>query len=198
IRHLLDLDADPVAIDSTFAGGGLRRLSRAHPGLRSPGQVDGFETAVRAVIGQQISVAGARTVAGRLAASFGDLMPSGDVLFPSAEAIAEADPAMLPMPASRAATLVSVARAVADGGLVLDRGADRDQVRAALLAMRGIGVWTADYVLMRALGDPDILLDTDLGVRTAAAAADVDLSTRRPEWAPYRTYATHLLWRALS
>lgn len=196
VRRLLDLDADPVAVDSAFEGDPqLAPLARKNAGLRSPGAVDGFEMAVRAIVGQQISVAGARTILGRIASSLGD--PAFDEwrLFPSAEAFAASDPAELPMPRRRAASLHTIAAAMAFEELTLDPGADRAATRAALLALPGIGAWTADYLLMRAIGDPDILLAGDLGVRKAAESLDIDLSDGRPDWAPWRSYATHQLWR---
>ena len=103
----------------------------------------------------------------------------------------------MPMPKARAATLRAVADATGGGAMTLDPGADRATARAALHAVPGIGLWTADYVVMRALGDPDILLVTDLGVRRAARSLDLHLSGGRPDWAPWRSYATHHLWAAL-
>ena len=193
-RRLLDLDADPVAVDAVFgADPGLAALVAKRPGLRSPGSVDGFETAVRAVVGQQISVRGTRTLLGRIAAEHGSVAFEDEpwLLFPSAAQFAQIDPATLPMPRKRASTLHAVAAAVADGRLALDPGADRAETRAALLAIPGIGTWTADYLLMRAVGDPDVLLDSDLGVRKAASELDLDLTTAARHWAPWRSYATH-------
>ena len=116
------------------------------------------------------------------------------LLFPTAEDLAAADPATLPMPRSRAAAVRGVAQAFADRSLRLDPGVDRDDSRAALLALPGVGPWTADYVTMRATGHPDVLLGTDLGVRRAAEDLGVDLRDGRPDWAPWRSYATHHLW----
>jgi AraC family transcriptional regulator of adaptative response / DNA-3-methyladenine glycosylase II len=196
VRRLLDLDADPQAVDEALcADPQLALLVAKRPGLRSPGAVDGLEMAVRAVIGQQISVRGARTLLGRLARELGERAFPDEpwLLFPSADALAGADPASFPMPLARARTIQALAAAdLAE--LALDPGADRDEVSAALRAMPGIGPWTADYVRMRALGDPDVLLDTDLGVRAAAAEFDIDLRSGRPDWAPWRSYATHHLW----
>ena len=197
LRRLLDLDADPVAVDEVLAGQpGLASLVRRRPGLRSPGAVDGFEMAVRAVVGQQISVAGARTVLGRLALRYGEPAFADDpamLLFPTPDALAAADPAELPMPAARGRTIVALAAAYAGGELSLDAGADRPAVRARLLALPGIGRWSADYLLMRAVGDPDVFLATDLGVRKALArlaAAPIDPVAA----APWRSYLTHHLW----
>jgi AraC family transcriptional regulator, regulatory protein of adaptative response / DNA-3-methyladenine glycosylase II len=200
LRRLLDLDADPAAVDDVLGDDPLLGpLVTKRPGLRSPGAVDGFELAVRAIVGQQISVAGARTVLGRIAAAHGAVAFEGEPwrLFPTAAQFAEIDPATLPMPRARAATLRTVAGALADGALTLDPGADRDRESAALLALPGIGPWTADYVRMRALADPDVLLGTDLGVRKSATALDVTIDDGRPEWSPWRSYATHHLWAAL-
>ncbi|MEO6886899.1 MAG: AlkA N-terminal domain-containing protein [Jatrophihabitantaceae bacterium] len=199
VRRLLDLDADPAAVDAQLgADPALAPLVRKHPGLRSAGAVDGFEMAVRAVVGQQISVAGARTLLGRLAEQYGTAKPFPDGLrpFPSAIEFADADPTTLPMPRARGRTLVAVAQACASGELTLDPGADRERERQRLLALPGIGAWTADYLRLRTMSDPDVLLDTDLGVRKSAAALDVDLRDGRPGWAPWRSYATHHLWGA--
>ena len=203
VRRLLDLDADPVAVDEVLAGQpALTALVACRPGLRSPGAVDGFEMAVRAIIGQQVSVAGARTVLGRLVAEHGP--PAFDAhpawrLFPEPAVLAGLDPATLPMPRARGRSLVALAAAMADGSLVLDAGSDRASTRAALLALPGIGPWTADYLLMRAVGDPDVYLDTDLGVRQALnrldpAAGALDAAAT----APWRSYLTHHLWASLA
>ena len=161
----------------------LGDLVRATPGLRVPGQVDGDETAIRTVIGQQVSVTGARTVAGRLVAEHGRPVES-DVpglthLFPDAATLAAADPTTLPMPRARGRALVGLAAALADGRVLLDRGPDRDDVRRALLELPGIGPWTADYVAMRALGHPDVFLPTDLA-RAPAARRPRHARRRRP------------------
>jgi AraC family transcriptional regulator of adaptative response / DNA-3-methyladenine glycosylase II len=200
VRRLLDLDADPVAVDDVLgADPVLATLVAKRPGLRSPGAVDGFEMATRAVIGQQISVAGARTLLGRVAEAHGSVAFDGEpwLLFPSAEAFTTTDPATLPMPRARAATLHAVARALTDGVLSLDPGAERTRERAALLALAGIGPWTADYLRMRALADPDVLLGSDLGVARSARALGATLGDGRGDWAPWRSYATHHLWAAL-
>ncbi len=207
-RRLLDADGDPVAVDEELAGDPwTAALVRARPGLRVPGSVDGDEIAVRAVLGQQISLAGAVSLGGKLVARFGGRMPPGaagatgpDRLFPSAAVLAEADPASLPMPRARGRALVGLCRALADGEVHLDRGADRDEARAALLALPGIGPWTADYVALRALGDPDVFLPTDIGVRRALSAlgrdpADADALSRR--WRPWRSYGLLHLWSTL-
>jgi AraC family transcriptional regulator of adaptative response / DNA-3-methyladenine glycosylase II len=197
VRRLLDLDADPVAVDDALRiDRQLAPLVDSRPGLRSPGAVDGFEMAMRAIVGQQISVAGARTLLGRITAECGDATFDGAPfrLFPSAAAIADLDPARLPMPRARAATVRALARAMAGGELALDPGADRLPTRSALLAVPGIGPWTADYLRMRALADPDVLLGCDLGVAKAARSLGIELADGRPDWAPWRSYATHQLW----
>ena len=185
-RRLFDLDADPVAVSSHLgADPSLAPLVRKHPGLRVPGAVDGFELAVRAIVGQQVSVAGARTTLGRLAEEF--LAP---------EALAEADPGSLPMPRGRARALIEVARLTASGELVLDAGTDPSEAREQLLAIPGIGPWTADYIAMRALGDPDVFLPGDVAVKRALANLGGD---PRPErWRPWRSYAVMHLWRGLT
>ncbi len=198
LRHLLDLDADPVAIDATLSEDPvLAPLVAAAPGLRTAGSVDPFETAVRAIVGQQISIAGARTVAGRIVAASGaPLAIAGGPLthvFPTPLALAEIDPVLLPMPASRRRTIIELARRVSDGRVVLDRGADRDAVATALLDVPGIGPWTTGYVLMRGLGDPDVFLSTDLGVTAGLARLGVG-AERAERWRPWRSYALHQLW----
>jgi AraC family transcriptional regulator, regulatory protein of adaptative response / DNA-3-methyladenine glycosylase II len=190
--------ADPAAADAQLAADPfLGPLIAARPGLRMPGAVDGGELAVRAVLGQQVSLAAARTLAGRLVAAAGDPLPDpvGSLthLWPRPEAIAEAAPA-LPMPRSRRKALAALANALAVG-LDLGPGADRAAARAALLELPGIGPWTAEYVAMRALGDPDAWLPTDLGVRHGLAriGATADAADR---WRPYRAHAVRHLWAA--
>jgi AraC family transcriptional regulator, regulatory protein of adaptative response / DNA-3-methyladenine glycosylase II len=207
-RRLLDLDADPVAIDQHLSTDGrLAPWVAKTPGVRVPGHVDGFEIAVRAIIGQQISVAGARTVAARMVADLGDPVPEGEAAlsraFPTAEAIAGVDPETLPMPRSRGRAIVTLAGAVADGSVALDRSADRRAVRAALLELPGIGPWTADYIALRALGDPDVFLATDLGVRQALDRMGIDpdpraANDRAEAWRPWRSYALMHVWSTLS
>lgn len=202
VRRMLDLDADPTAIDETLsADPAMAPLVAASPGLRAPGSVDPFESAIRAVIGQQVSVAGAGTVAGRLAAAAGaqlsdSLVGHGPtVVFPSPAAIAAVDPDVLAMPRRRRATVIELATRVAAGDLPLDVGADRAAVRAGLLAVAGIGPWTADYTLLRGFGDPDIFLADDLGVVHALDRLGID-PTAAEHWAPWRSYATHHLWNS--
>ena len=206
-RHLLDLDADPVAVvEALSADPLLAPVVARHPGRRVAGTVDGFELAVRAVIGQQVSVAGARTVAGRLVSAAGRPLPApgGGVtrLFPTPEALADLarrDPGAFAMPAGRRRALAALAEAVAGGDLVLDPGADPAETRRALVALPGIGSWTAGYVAMRALRDPDAFLPTDLGVRRAAVVLGLPddlpgLAERSERWRPWRSYAMAHLW----
>ncbi len=204
-RRLLDADCDPIAVDDQLSADPLLApLVRNRPGLRVPGHVDGVELAIRAVLGQQISVAGARTLAARLVAAYGeplDLAGEHRVthLFPAAEALAGIDPETIAMPRARGRALAAMAGALADGTIALDRSIDRGEVRAALLALPGIGPWTADYIALRALGDPDVFLPTDLGVRHAAERLGIDdVSARSETWRPWRSYALIHLWSALS
>ncbi|MEL6892227.1 MAG: Ada metal-binding domain-containing protein, partial [Actinomycetota bacterium] len=176
LRRMYDLDADPIAIDERLVCDPmLAPLIARRPGLRSPGSTDAFETAVRAVIGQQISVSAARTVADRLVTSVGEPIESSErhvggptFVFPTAEQLVEAPDEALAMPSARARTIRSLAGAVADGRLVLDAGADAVDTRAALLELPGIGPWTADYIVLRGLSHPDVDLSTDLIVARTA------------------------------
>jgi AraC family transcriptional regulator of adaptative response / DNA-3-methyladenine glycosylase II len=179
---------------------------QGHPGRRVPGAVDGFELAVRAVIGQQVSVAGGRTIAGRLVLLAGEALPTpiGGIthLFPTPAALlalAEHDPAAFPMPGSRRRALVALAEAVEAGSVTIDPGTDPAELRAALVALPGIGSWTAEYIGLRALRDPDAFLPTDLGLRRAARALGqrddaVHLAGLAETWRPWRSYAMVHLW----
>lgn len=203
-RRLLDLDADVARIDAALSQDPLLAPAvAAGPGRRVPGTVDATELAVRAVLGQQVSVAGARTLAGRLVARHGTRLaePRGPLthLFPTAAAVAEADDEALAMPESRRRAVRALARAIDSGALCLDPTVARSEVEARLLALPGIGPWTASYIAMRALGDGDAFLPTDLGVRRAferaGLAADPRAVTARAErWRPYRAYAVQHLW----
>jgi len=263
-RRLLDLDADPAAISGFFAGDPvIGPLAADSPGRRAVGAVDGNEIAIRAVLGQQVSVAAARRLGARLAALCGAPLPTSAVtaglngaaslngtagldgtaglngaasldgaagldghpgtagaapelngesaggtglthVFPDAASIAALDPAVLPMPLSRARAVVTLAAALAAGDISLDPGADRDEVSARLLALPGIGPWTAGYIRMRALSDPDVFLPGDVGVLRALAplagggpgtpAAALALAE---DWRPWRSYAVHHLWATL-
>jgi AraC family transcriptional regulator of adaptative response / DNA-3-methyladenine glycosylase II len=204
LRRLLDLDADPTAVDAALAADpALAPGVAAVPGIRLPGTVDPAETALRAVLGQQVSVAAARTAAARLAEALGERLPPAlagggpDLLFPTPAAVAEHGAEVLTGPARRTATVLGLAGALADGDLVLDPGRDSAAFRADLTALPGVGPWTAGYLAMRVLGDPDELLPDDLVVRRGAAALGIpDLPRHAAHWAPWRSYAALHLWRA--
>ena len=205
LRRLFDLDADPVEIDRVLQIDPLlRSVVSSTPGLRVPGCVDATEMAVRAIVGQQVSVAGARTIVGRIVARLGrDLAMSDEFVtraFPSAATIAQADLDGIGMPTARIATVQRVCEAIAGNDLRLDDRDDRANSRERLLAIRGIGPWTADYLLMRALGDPDAFLATDLGVKHGAVKLGIrgELLQHAQRWRPWRSYALMHLWNALS
>jgi AraC family transcriptional regulator of adaptative response / DNA-3-methyladenine glycosylase II len=206
-RALLDLDADPAAHNPVLAADpALAQRVAANPGLRAPGTVDPAETAVRAVLGQQVSLAAARTLAGRLVAACGTPLaePDGALTraFPAPEAIvADGVVEALGMPRQRQRTLRELCARLADGSLVLSESADRAEVRRRLVAIPGIGPWTADYVGLRALGDPDAFPAGDLGLHRGARALGLPSDTRGLEaraerWRPWRRYAAHYLWTA--
>lgn len=206
-RRLLDLDADPTSVDAALsADPALEPLILKVPGRRVPGAVDGNELAVRAVLGQQVSVVGARTLAARLVAEHGPLVSVADErvtrVFPDAAALANLDPASFAMPRARGRALVALCRALADGDVVLDAGVDRDDTIAALTNLDGVGPWTAGYLAMRALGDPDSFLPTDLGVRHGLERLGLppdrrSAIARADRWRPWRSYALMHLWGAL-
>ncbi|MBE9375650.1 DNA-3-methyladenine glycosylase 2 family protein [Saccharopolyspora sp. HNM0983] len=207
LRRLFDLDADPVAVDTALAADpAFGHAVAVRPGIRVPGSVDGLETLVRTVLGQQVSVAVARRGLGvlvqRLGAEIDDPAGAGvHRLFPTAEALAEHATAAVPGPRSRADTVAEAAAAVAGGALRLHPGRDRQELRAELLAVRGIGPWTADCVTMRVLGAPDVLLSGDLALRRGAAAlglpsAPAELDERARRLSPWRSYAGMHLWAA--
>jgi len=196
VRRMFDLDADSVAIDGALrADPVLRPLVAAVPGIRIPGVADGEEALFRTLVGQQISVAAARTVLGRLVTDL------GEGAFPSAGAIAEHGQEVLRGPASRIATILGAARAIVDGELHLDVETPAAELRERLLALPGIGPWTADYLALRVLGNPDTFLAGDLVIRQSAAALGLPeavrpLTERAAVWAPWRSYASLHLWRA--
>ena len=201
-RRLLDLDADPVAVDAALATDpALAPLVEATPGRRVPRTVDPHEFALRAVLGQQVSTSAARTHAARLVARHGDPVtdPVGGLthLFPTPEALVDPDPAALAMPASRVRTLTGLAAALASGAVDLSPGTDRDAARAGLAALPGIGPWTVEVVAMRSLGDPDAYPASDLGVRKGCAALGIDPDAGPQRWRPWRAYATQHLWAAV-
>ena len=207
-RRLLDLDADPVSIAAQLEDDPvLGEVPRRRPGMRVPGCVDGFELATRAIVGQQVSVAAARTVLGRLVDRYGEPLadPTGAIThrFPTAETLAEVDPAELPFPRKRGEALRSLALLVASEGLRFDAGADASAALAALLDIPGVGPWTASYVSMRALGDPDAFLPGDVGIRHALGrlgqGAEGPRATAIAEpWRPWRSYAVMHLWASWS
>ncbi|MDX3073715.1 AlkA N-terminal domain-containing protein [Streptomyces sp. MI02-7b] len=200
VRRLFDLDADPYAVAERLAAApAMGALAALRPGLRAPGTVDPHETAVRAVLGQQVTLAAGRRLGAALVAAYGTPLPvpSGGLshLFPTVDTLAGASLSELGMPGARRDTLRGLAAALADGTVALDPGVDRDAAEKALLALRGIGPWTAGYLRMRALGDPDVLLEDDVAVRAGAARAGVSLQEAEA-WRPWRTYAAHHLWNA--
>ena len=205
-RRLFDLDADPLAVDEALAAEpALTARIAAIPGIRVPGAADPHEMLIRAMIGQQITVAAARTALTALTAELGEPIDGlGDAtrLFPTMTAIAERGHDVLRGPAARIRAVTGAAAALADGSLVLTAGDDGAEQRAALMAMPGIGPWTADYVRMRVLGDPDVLLPGDVAVRTGAAALGIPadpagLVAWSARTAPWRSYLTAHLWRAV-
>ncbi|WP_198411702.1 MULTISPECIES: AlkA N-terminal domain-containing protein [Cryobacterium] len=225
VRRLLDLDADSRAIDLALAGDPhLAPGVAATPGMRVPGTLDPAETLFRALVGQQVSVAAARTVLTRLAAALGDPFPgagaavgdggadSGDSpatghalpltrLFPTPERIAADGRTVLRGPAARVDAIIRVAEALCTGDLVLSYGQTREDLESRLMALAGIGPWTAGYVALRVLGTPDILLTSDLALRQGAARLGLPTDARHlarhgAAWAPWRSYAGMHLWRA--
>ncbi len=201
-RRLFDLDADPAAVDEALSGHPeLAALVTALPGIRVPGAADPHEMLIRAMVGQQITVAAARTALTALAEQLGERTPDGGLLFPTMAAIAERGAEVLRGPAARIRAITGAAAALADGSLTLTVGDDAVAQRAALLAMPGIGPWTADYVRMRVLGDPDVFLPGDVAVRAGAAASGLPadpapLTAWAARVAPWRSYLTAHLWRA--
>jgi AraC family transcriptional regulator of adaptative response / DNA-3-methyladenine glycosylase II len=203
VRQAFDLDADPALVDPVLAGLPLARRAPARPGLRLPGALDPFEVAVRAILGQQVSVAAARTLAGRLVARFGTPVatpwPDLDRLFPGAATLALARPsaiAALGIVRQRAGALQSLARAVADGRVALHRGAPLQATLDALAALPGIGDWTRQLIAMRALAWSDAFPAADLGVLRALGTRDARQARVLAEaWRPWRAYAVVRLWQ---
>jgi AraC family transcriptional regulator of adaptative response / DNA-3-methyladenine glycosylase II len=200
VRRLFDLSCHPAEI-----AGALGRLAGASPGLRVPCAFDGFELAVRAVLGQQITVKGARTLAGRFARAFGEPavtpFPGLDVVFPTPEAVARLDVsaiAELGIVGARARSIIALATELVAGRLRLEPAANIEGTLAALRRTPGIGEWTAQYIAMRALSWPDAFPHTDLGVRKALrAATPADVLNAGEAWRPWRAYAVMHLWRSL-
>ncbi|MFC7867731.1 AlkA N-terminal domain-containing protein [Streptomyces murinus] len=203
-RRMLDLDADPVAVDDRLRTDPLLApLVDKAPGRRVPRTVDEAEFAVRAVLGQQVSTAAARTHAARLVTAHGTPVddPEGGLthLFPTPRALAALDPETLAMPRTRRATFTTLVGQLADGTLHLGVESDWAEARARLLALPGFGPWTVDVIAMRAFGDPDAFLPTDLGIRRAAAelglpSTPAALIARAEAWRPWRAYAVQYLW----
>lgn len=205
-RWMLDLDADPEAVDEQLRSDPLLApLVDKAPGRRVPRTVDAAEFAVRAVLGQQVSTAAARTHAARLVTAYGEPVadpdPEGGLthLFPSPQALAALDPESLALPRSRRATLAALVSGLVDGSLPLGVDSDWEAARARLGALPGFGPWTTEVIAMRALGDPDAFLPSDLGVRRAAAGLGLPstpaaLTARAAGWRPWRAYAVQYLW----
>ena len=203
-RRLLDLDADPEAVtDVLRADQHLGALVTRTPGRRIPRSVDGEEMALRVVLGQQVSTEAARTHAGRLAERYGTPIadPTGGLtrIFPTSAALGDLDPAHLAMPRTRRGTLVALIGAFAEGTVSLDAGADRERARSQLARIAGIGPWTLDMISMRALGDPDAMPVSDMGVIKGARTVGLPsspraLAERSRAWQPWRSYAVQYLW----
>ena len=200
VRHAFDLACDPAPIATR-----LGTLAARRPGLRVPGSCDGFELAVRAVVGQQVSVAAARTLLGRLVRAFGAPVAYPDAeglthTFPRAAALAAQaieDLRAVGLTAARARTLQKLAEAVVAGTLSLEAGGDVERTRTALEAIPGIGPWTSGYIAMRALGWPDAFPDNDLVVMRAMGETRAARAIARSEaWRPWRAYAVMHMWRA--
>lgn len=206
-RRLLDLDADPEAVvDALSADDRLAALVAKAPGQRIPRCVDEHELALRVVLGQQVSMAAARTHAGRVAAAYGQSVddPEGQLthVFPSVAELSEIDPRHLAFPKARQRSLGALVTVLAEGTVVLDPGCDWNAARERLLALPGIGPWSAEMIAMRGLGDPDAFPVTDLGVITAAEQTGLPTAPRlladhSDRWRPWRSYATQHLWTAL-
>jgi AraC family transcriptional regulator, regulatory protein of adaptative response / DNA-3-methyladenine glycosylase II len=204
-RRLIDLDADPIAIDDALAADpALGPLVEAVPGTRVPGAVDGFELAVRAIVGQQVSVSGARTTLGRIVSRLGRPLASPEDgiahRFPTPAAIAAASREDLPMPGARAEALRELARRVDGGELDVFGQEGFTATRESLASIRGVGSWTLGYIAMR-LGDPDAYLTGDLGVRHGITSLGLpddarSIAARFETWRPWRAYATMHLWQA--
>jgi AraC family transcriptional regulator of adaptative response / DNA-3-methyladenine glycosylase II len=200
LRRMFDLGADPSEIAGHLTADRLlARRIEAMPGLRVPGCWDGFELAVRAVLGQQVSVAGANTLAGRLVRTFGTPIgasPPLTHLFPSPEVLAEADIARIGLPKRRAETICALARAVTEGRIDFSSVVHVEEFRRHLRELPGIGDWTSQYITMRALGDPDAFPAGDLGLLRGASLSNArELTQRAESWRPWRAYAAMYLWQ---
>jgi len=201
VKAMFDVGADPAIITEQLrADKLLRGPLAAHPGIRTPGAWDGFELSVRAILGQQIAVRAATTIAGRLVATFGSPAPNGDGsarLFPTAAQLADAAIERAGIVNARAAAIRGLARAVIAERITFTAGSDTAAVVAALKALPGIGAWTAEYIAMRALGEPDAFPCADLVLRRMAGSVTArELDARSAAWRPWRAYAVMLLWQA--
>jgi AraC family transcriptional regulator of adaptative response / DNA-3-methyladenine glycosylase II len=206
VRALFDLDADPVAIDEVLRRvPALEAAVQRTPGIRVPGTVDPHELVIRAIVGQQVSVAAARTALASLVSALGEKAPgdiaSNTTMFPTMAAIAAHGAEVLRGPQRRVDTVVRTAAALAEGSLVVDRASDMTELRASLQALSGIGPWTANYIGLRVRQLPDILVPGDSAIRAGARALGLSLTDRElTDWAssaaPWRSYLTMHLWRA--
>lgn len=201
IRAMFDLNADWTSISESLKSDPiLAEMLRTEPGVRVPGCWDGFELATRAILGQQVSVKAATTLAGRLVSKFGKTFrgPNGLThIFPQAEVLAEAKVASMGLPAARAQTIRGLARAVCDGKISFTGVLDSETFLARFCDIPGIGTWTAQYVAMRALGQPDAFPSTDLGLLRATSVQSArELERRAEAWRPWRAYAAMYLWRS--
>lgn len=200
VRGLFDLDADPAALATDLGSDALLGpILEQHPGIRRPGAWDGFELSVRAILGQQVSVAAATTIAGRLARRFGTPVENDgglDRLFPSPAQLAGAPIEEVGVIATRAECIRRLARAVGDGSIGFSASVDTRSFCAALQALPGIGPWTAQYIAMRALGDRDAFPTGDLILRQMTGDCTTrELEQRSEGWRPWRAYAVMLLWQ---
>jgi AraC family transcriptional regulator of adaptative response / DNA-3-methyladenine glycosylase II len=201
VKALMDLSCNPTEVAEA-----LGALAQHHPGMRVPGTFDGFELAVRAILGQQVTLATARAIAGRFAAALGDPIDTPfdalTMVFPNAARVADMAPrliARLGMPGVRARAVVALARGVADGDLVLTPYTDVEATLERLRALPGVGEWTVQYITMRALAWPDAFLHTDLGVMKALGENDVCRVLEAGEaWRPWRAYAVMHLWNSVT
>ena len=206
VRRIFDLDADPYAIDNFLEKDRLLAdFIKETPGIRVPGAWDGFEIGVRAILGQQVSVKGATTLSGRLVQAFGSPMETTEdpklcFLFPTPDQIIDKNIASIGMPKQRAQAVLALASAVRDGTVKLSTGSDPERTIEALTALPGIGPWTAQYIAMRVLREPDAFLSSDLVLRRAAARAEgmvpteSELLKMAEPWRPWRAYAAMYLW----
>jgi AraC family transcriptional regulator of adaptative response / DNA-3-methyladenine glycosylase II len=208
VHRMLDLDADSAAIDRALGADPLLApLVAARPGLRAPGAYDGWELAVRAIVGQQVSVGAATTLAGRVVRAVGTPLerPVGSLThaFPLPHELSSAPLPGIGMPGRRVETLRALARAIDAGVVTLDGSVNAETTQTALIALPGIGPWTAGYIAMRALGDPDAFPIGDIGLRRAAVRLGLPgepraLGQAAERWRPYRSYAAYHLWASLA